>query len=112
MSKMVWWKVSLNGEEIDNVPYAQSYRTAEEVKRSLVNHDGYDPNIVVERETPEPAYPYHRLERETCVELLEAACIQCYDSEDAQTLQEAVKANVEDGTIDRADLPETPDKGE
>jgi hypothetical protein len=105
MSKMVWWKVSLNGEEIDKVPYVESYKTAEEVKRSLVNHDGYDPGIEVERETPEPPYNYAGLDRETCVELLEAVSIQCYDHEDVDTLREAVKVNVEDGTIDKGDLP-------
>ena len=105
MSKMVWWKVSLNGEEIDNVPYVESYKTAEEVKRSLVNHDGYDPAIVVERETPEPPYDYRKLLRETCVKLLEGVSIQCYDHESVEELQEAVKVNVEDGTIDERDLP-------
>lgn len=43
------WSVSLNGREIDIVFYDLSYTSAEEVKRSLVNHDGYDPSIVVRR---------------------------------------------------------------
>ena len=43
MGKMIWWNVMLNGKEIDSVPYDASYESAEEVKTSLVNHDGYDP---------------------------------------------------------------------
>lgn len=43
--------VFLNGQEIDTVFYNDSVNVdIDEVKRSLVNHDGYDPNIeVVER---------------------------------------------------------------
>ena len=48
--KQNWWCVSLNGKEIDKVPYDESYKTAEEVRRSLINHDGYDPAIVVRKE--------------------------------------------------------------
>lgn len=57
-AKQVWWDVFLRGKEIDSVPYDESYKTAEEVKKSLVDHDGYDSGIVVKRSTkrnkPEP----------------------------------------------------------
>ena len=45
-----------------------------------------------------------RLPRDGCVRLLEAAGIQCYDSESIEVLREAVAANVEDGTITPQDL--------
>jgi hypothetical protein len=51
--------VRLNGKEIDKVFYADSFKvTCEEVYRSLVEHDGYDPRIVVskERVTREEVY--------------------------------------------------------
>lgn len=48
--KSVSWKVSLHGKQIDTV-FFTSDMTAEEVKRSLVNHDGYDPRIVVRKQT-------------------------------------------------------------
>ena len=44
------WKVYLNGKHVDTVFYDTSYRDAEEVKRSLVNHDGYHPGITVTME--------------------------------------------------------------
>lgn len=40
------YDVYLRGRLIDTVFYT-SYESADEVKRSLVNHDGYDPAIVV-----------------------------------------------------------------
>ena len=40
------FKVMLNGEEIDTVFFGGGY-TPEEVKASLINHDGYDPAIEV-----------------------------------------------------------------
>lgn len=46
------WKVYLNGKHIDTVFYTTS-ETAESVKRSLVNHDGYDYRIVVKKEGKE-----------------------------------------------------------
>jgi hypothetical protein len=48
--KQIWWCVYLNHKLLDKVPYDESYKTAEEVKRSLVNHDGYNPAIVVRKE--------------------------------------------------------------
>lgn len=44
------------------------------------------------------------LTREKCVELLESASIQCYDTEDLETLQEAVASNIEDGTLEPDDF--------
>lgn len=46
---MEFWKVTLNGKEIDSVPYVEGMTPAE-VKMSLINHDGYNPGIEVESE--------------------------------------------------------------
>ena len=46
------------------------------------------------------------LSREKCVSLLESVGIQCYESEDTATLREAVRTNVEDGTIEAGALEE------
>lgn len=43
------YKVILNGKEIDKVYYAEK-QDKDEVKRSLINHDGYNPNIVIVKE--------------------------------------------------------------
>lgn len=44
------FNVYLSGKLIDTVFYSQSANeTPEDVKRSLVNHDGYDSRIVVKR---------------------------------------------------------------
>lgn len=48
-AKMQWWCVYLNGKEIDKIQYDAS-QDANDVKKSLVGHDGYDPNITVEKE--------------------------------------------------------------
>ena len=40
-----------------------------------------------------------RLTRENIVTLLGGACIQCYDSESTQTLEQALRVNIDDGTI-------------
>ncbi len=53
----VGWNVYLRGKWIDKVFYDTSYRSADEVKRSLVNHDGYDPAITVRREGKKKANP-------------------------------------------------------
>lgn len=53
-ASLTWWFVYLNGKEIDKVPYTDGRNeTPESVKRSLVNHDGYDPRIVVRKELDE-----------------------------------------------------------
>lgn len=44
--RMRWWLVSLNGREIDRVPYTQDC-DADYVRRSLIDHDGYDSRIKV-----------------------------------------------------------------
>lgn len=46
MKKTEWWNVYLNGKWIDSVSFVQG-GTREEVKKSLVEHDGYNPNITV-----------------------------------------------------------------
>ena len=45
-----------------------------------------------------------RLSREDCVRLLENVHIQCSDSETVGVLREAVRSNVEDGTISPQEL--------
>ena len=50
---MTGWKVILNRKTIDKVFFVSSI-TAEEVKRSLVGHDNYDPAIKVVRERKKP----------------------------------------------------------
>jgi len=47
--RQVGWLVTLNGLEIDKVFYNPGIN-AEEVKRGLVEHDGYDPRIEVRQE--------------------------------------------------------------
>lgn len=45
------FNVYLNGENIDTVFYSSGTNVdADEVKRSLINHDGYDSGITVEEE--------------------------------------------------------------
>lgn len=49
--KIQAFKVYLGKKEIDKVFYhANSGETCESVKRSLVDHDGYDPSIRVVKE--------------------------------------------------------------
>jgi len=48
MSKMVFWDVFLDGKEIDSVPYTEDC-DERYVKHSLIDHDGYDPRIVVKK---------------------------------------------------------------
>ena len=48
------WDVYLDGKKIDTVFYTVradggAVQTAEDVKRSLVDHDGYSPTIVVKK---------------------------------------------------------------
>lgn len=47
--KSIGWIVKLNGKEIDKVFYDIDC-DADYVKRGLVEHDGYNPNITVSRE--------------------------------------------------------------
>lgn len=49
------WRVYLNGKKIDAVWFVTG-TTAEQAKRSLVEHDGYDPAIVVKRGKKDPAH--------------------------------------------------------
>lgn len=45
---MKWFKVYLRGKLIDEMPYSDSARvTAADVRRSLIDHDGYDSGIRV-----------------------------------------------------------------
>jgi hypothetical protein len=48
MAAMKGWDVYLNGKKIDTVFYDnEPPMAAEDIKRSLVNHDGYDDRIEV-----------------------------------------------------------------
>ena len=47
--EMKAWAVFLGNRWIDTVFYVENM-SAEDVKRSLVNHDGYHPNIVLKEE--------------------------------------------------------------
>jgi hypothetical protein len=50
LSRFVWFNVYLNGRLIDEICYIRSANVDRaEVKKSLVEHDGYDPNIVVRK---------------------------------------------------------------
>lgn len=42
------WDVILNGKVVDTVWYTKDC-DADYVRRSLINHDGYNPNITVRR---------------------------------------------------------------
>lgn len=46
--KSIGWNVYLRGRKIDTV-WFDADMTADDVKRSLVNHDGYDAAITVRR---------------------------------------------------------------
>jgi hypothetical protein len=50
---IVGWNVSLNGRQITKVfqrVEGTIKATAEEIRRGLINHDGYDPGIKVTKE--------------------------------------------------------------
>jgi hypothetical protein len=55
MSKQRAFDVFLAGKEIDTV-FATDY-SAEEMRKSLIDHDGYDPGIVVYRRSIKGAHP-------------------------------------------------------
>jgi hypothetical protein len=46
--KTIFWDVYLNGKLIDSVPYEKNC-DKEYVKKSLIEHDGYDPRIVIRK---------------------------------------------------------------
>lgn len=48
MTAHVAWNVYLHGKRIDTVFYSPDC-DADYVRRGLINHDGYDPAIVVRR---------------------------------------------------------------
>ncbi len=49
--KTIAWNIYLNGHKIDTVFDQETDAT--EVKRSLIDHDGYDPNITVRKAKPD-----------------------------------------------------------
>jgi hypothetical protein len=46
---MTEFKVYLRGKHIDSVFYSSNKVTASDVKRSLIDHDNYDPSINVRK---------------------------------------------------------------
>ncbi len=56
--KQVAYNVFLGGVCIDTVFYSPTVNT-DEIRRSLISHDGYDPGIVVSEEEPDPDYLTH-----------------------------------------------------
>ena len=57
------FNVFLNGKEIDKVFYTAGH-TADDVRRSLIDHDGYDSAIVVRREAATRRRPAPKADRE------------------------------------------------
>lgn len=47
-TKATAWNVYLNHKKIDTVFYDKDI-SKDEVKQSLIEHDGYDPNITIKR---------------------------------------------------------------
>jgi len=46
--KTIFWDVFHNGRKIDSVPYSADC-DKEYVRRSLIEHDGYNPDILVRK---------------------------------------------------------------
>jgi hypothetical protein len=46
---VIWFEIRLNGKMIDEIPYTENNISEKEVYKSLVYHDGYNPNIKVIR---------------------------------------------------------------
>lgn len=57
------WDVFLRGKHIDTVFFDKDI-PAEDVKRSLVNHDGYDPAIKVRSDAPPPPTEWQNVQAE------------------------------------------------
>lgn len=53
------WKVFMDGKKVDTV-YFTSGHTAAEVKSSLIEHDGFAPDIVVKRGKKDSAHRRNR----------------------------------------------------
>jgi hypothetical protein len=61
------FKVKLDGQEIDKIFYSNGENIeADEVKRSLINHDGYDSRIVVVKERSKIKAPYQPKTGQLC----------------------------------------------
>ncbi len=73
-----------------------------ELVREYLNNEVLEA-LEEEREDDDPA---DNLSRDACVAILERAGIQCYDDEDTATLREAVRVNLDDGTLTLGDLYE------
>lgn len=43
------FNVYLNGKLIDTLYFTKGQETSDEVRRSLINHDGYDSRIIVKK---------------------------------------------------------------
>ena len=53
--EMIWWNVYLDGKLIDEVPFT-NLCDKDEIRIALINHDGYDPNIVIKRQRTKHGY--------------------------------------------------------
>jgi len=47
---MIFWNVYLGGNLVDSVPYEENCN-AEYVRKSLIEHDGYNPQIKIKKVT-------------------------------------------------------------
>ena len=74
--------------------------TIQDAYQSEMDKDGYFNDLDITA----------KLSREQCVDLLEGAGIQCYDTETVEELREAVQSNIEDGTIAYGDVKELTDE--
>lgn len=93
--KMYSYIVYLNGKEIDKVFY-KTYEEPEEVQRSLINHDGYDPRIMVKfaesEENKEKTELSERINART-----EQAIIRAFGEEGAENVRYVGKSPYEYG---------------
>ncbi len=106
----VWEHVSeyFNNGAIDRIrgaePDADCARCSEDIGDSDAEADGYGA-VCADCHTIISAMEHTaNLSRERCVELLEAVSIECRDDESTVTLREAVESNLDDETIDAAEV--------
>ena len=86
--KQIFWDVILKGELIDSVPYTEDC-SEDYVRRSLIEHDGYDENIEIKNPNKKPKYHtiifLHDYNDETVAQLLHCMthmCDSCPTAED------------------------------
>lgn len=99
-------------EEHDWEPYIKAHMLKQQFFPSVFSISDHGNTCLCEWDfdkTDVDQYNYEkvasRLTRDQCVTLLESVGIECYDDESQDTLQEAVRANLEDRTLNLEDLP-------